>query len=253
MSAAHSSGKPIPASGEVALVAIASDVGGAASAALERRRERRRIGLHGIGRRLADRQSPDPRLSQERRRIAADVHDLVMQDVSFALATARAIASDPGLVEGHAAAAAAIAAGERALAGARAIVSDLSGRDRRATIPCVRESVLTAARDVPLTLETCAPETSQADQLTTDALVHIGREAVTNAVKHAGAGAIHVSISRPDEWHLRVSDDGCGFDAVTATSGFGLESARLHAEELGGRLRLASTPGEGTVVEVFLP
>jgi signal transduction histidine kinase len=251
MSAAQSTGTPMQPTDGTELLGARSDSGRAASAAGERRRERRQLGLHGIGRRVADRQSPEPHLSQERRRIAADVHDLVMQDVSFALARARTIASDPALAGRHAADA--IAAGERALAGARAIVSGLSGRDRRATIPCIRESVLIAARDLPLTLETLASEDSQADQPTTDALVHIGREAVTNAVKHARAAAIHVSIGRPDEWHLRISDDGCGFDAADATAGFGLGSARLHADQLGGRLIVASRPGGGTVVEVFLP
>jgi signal transduction histidine kinase len=251
MSAAHRSETPLAASDEAALLSISSEVGALASPALFRRRERR-LGLQGIGRRLADRrQAPEAPLSQERRRIAADVHDLIMQDVSFALATARAIAGDPALAERHAAAA--VAAGERALAGARAVVNGLAGRDRRDTIPCVRESVLTAARGTPLTLETQAPEESQADQPTTDALVHIGREAVTNAVKHARASTIHVAISRPDEWHLRISDDGCGFDAAATAPGFGLQSARRQAEELGGRLRLTSVAGEGTIVEVFLP
>jgi signal transduction histidine kinase len=249
MSAAHTSSTPIPASHEAALLGIPGAISPTAPSAPH---GRRRLVLHGLGRRVADRHAgPDPRLSQERRRIAADVHDLVMQDVSFALATARAIANDPALAEQHAVAA--VAAGERALAGARSIVTGLSGRDRPATVASVRESVLAAARETPIVLETTAPEDSQADQQTTDALIHIAREAVTNAVKHACPAAIEVTLARPDEWHLRVSDDGCGFDLDDVTSGFGLQSTRRHAQELGGRLLLTSEPGRGTVLEVYLP
>ena len=55
-------------------------------------------------------------LAQERGRIAADVHDLVMQDLAFALAAARTLADDPALAQR---ALAVVEASERALAGAR--------------------------------------------------------------------------------------------------------------------------------------
>jgi signal transduction histidine kinase len=92
--------------------------------------ERRRTRPQGIGRRLADRSvALETRLAQERRRLAADVHDLIMQDVSFALARTRAIAADPELAGRHAEDA--VAAAERALAGARAIMSGLVEREQR--------------------------------------------------------------------------------------------------------------------------
>ncbi|MCL2769925.1 MAG: histidine kinase, partial [Solirubrobacterales bacterium] len=61
-------------------------------------------------------------LAEERRRMAADVHDLIMQELSFALTNARALVDDPKLAPQ---ARAVVAAAERALGGARDVVANL--------------------------------------------------------------------------------------------------------------------------------
>ena len=193
----------------------------------------------------------DARLSQERQRVAAEIHDLVMQDVSFALARARAITSDPALAADHAEAA--IQAGERALAGARSIVRGLNDRDHRPIAEMIEESVRVAARNAPLTVELPDPSAGRPDQETSDTLVHIAREAVTNAVKHGHPAAVSVSLAHEDEWCLRVSDDGCGFDPEKIDAGFGLDSIARQTDALGGSMKLASSVGQGTVIEVSLP
>ena len=76
---------------------------------------------------------------------------------------------------------------------------------------------------------------------------------MTNAVKHGRAARIEVTLECPEEWRLRVRDDGCGFDAQQAAQGFGLQSMRRQAHALGGRLRVTSGSGEGTTVEALLP
>ncbi len=189
-------------------------------------------------------------LAQERRRIAADVHDLIMQDLAFALATARALADDATRAP---LASTVVAAGERALAGARHIVGGLADRDRRPVIEAVETTVRTAARHTPVSFDAAVPAGAQPDQWTLDTLVHIGREAVTNAVKHADALAIEVVLEHADEWRLLVRDDGLGFDATGTGGGFGLESMRRHADALGGSLRVRSAAGAGTAVEAILP
>jgi NarL family two-component system sensor histidine kinase LiaS len=83
--------------------------------------------------------------------------------------------------------------------------------------------------------------------------VHIGREAVTNAIKHADPDAIEVVLEYGDEWRLQVHDEGRGFDASRAVHGFGLESMRERAYALGGSLRITSVAGRGTTVEAVLP
>ncbi len=89
-------------------------------------------------------------------------------------------------------------------------------------------------------------------------LLRIAQEAVTNVLKHAGASKIWVKLHmEARKLYLRIADNGHGFeqqDAFTYQGGhFGLIGMRERAERLGGELRLASHPGEGTQVEVMVP
>ena len=89
-------------------------------------------------------------------------------------------------------------------------------------------------------------------------LLRIAQEAVTNAIKHAGASGISIKLHmEPGKLYLRIKDDGRGFnqEGVFASLGghFGLIGMRERAERLGGELRLRSQPGEGTEVEVSVP
>jgi signal transduction histidine kinase/streptogramin lyase len=89
-------------------------------------------------------------------------------------------------------------------------------------------------------------------------LLRIAQEAVTNALKHAGATRISIRLHRePRKLYLRIQDNGRGFeqqDVFSSLGGhFGLLGMRERAERLGGQLRLASHPGEGTEVEVMVP
>jgi signal transduction histidine kinase len=191
-------------------------------------------------------------LADERRRMAAEVHDLIMQDLAFALATARTLVDDPALAPQ---ASIVVAAGERALAGAREVVGALLNQDRKPVIETVETVVRVAARGVPLRFDAKgALASAQPDPLTFDTLVHIGRETVTNAVKHADPLGVEVLLTHAEEWHLRVSDDGRGFDTANTDGGFGLESMRRHAQALGGSLHVTSAIGApGTIVEAILP
>jgi signal transduction histidine kinase len=89
-------------------------------------------------------------------------------------------------------------------------------------------------------------------------LLRIAQEAVTNVLKHAGASKIWIKLhTEARKLCLRVLDNGHGFehpDVFSAAGGhFGLIGMRERAERLGGELRLASHPGEGTEVEVTVP
>jgi signal transduction histidine kinase len=89
-------------------------------------------------------------------------------------------------------------------------------------------------------------------------LLRIAQEAVTNVLKHASASKVWVKLHmEAKKLYLRVADNGRGFeqkDAFSSMDGhFGLMGMRERAERLGGELRLASHPGEGTEVEVMVP
>jgi signal transduction histidine kinase len=81
----------------------------------------------------------------------------------------------------------------------------------------------------------------------------IAGEALTNAVRHAGARRITVSVAdATDVLTVRVADDGCGSVAPRA-GGVGLSSMRERAEAVGGTLHIDATPGTGTRVVARLP
>lgn len=193
-------------------------------------------------------------LAQERRRVAADVHDLVMQDLSLALANARTLAREHS---GMPRASLVVSAGERALAGARVLVSGLTEGPARECEPIVRAiqaSAQAAARSTPLIFDAGGvPGSARADRSTHEALVHIAREAVTNATKHARSNTIEVTLQYTGRWRLRVRDEGNGFDPAAGANSFGLTSMRTHAQALGGVLRVSSAAEQGTTVEVVLP
>ncbi len=86
------------------------------------------------------------------------------------------------------------------------------------------------------------------------AIYRIIQEALGNAVKHAGATRIDVSVrDLDDRVELIVTDDGRGFDVQSSRTGFGLTGMRERVELERGTLRVISRPGEGTRVEVMLP
>jgi signal transduction histidine kinase/ligand-binding sensor domain-containing protein len=86
-----------------------------------------------------------------------------------------------------------------------------------------------------------------------EGLYRIAQEALNNALKHACARRISVSLERREgSVVLDVVDDGCGFDPATAVpaGGLGLDGMIERAAELGGELVLNSEPGVGTTVRV---
>ncbi len=86
-------------------------------------------------------------------------------------------------------------------------------------------------------------------------LFAIGREALTNVVKHARAANASVRVDIDDDRVLlEVSDDGRGFDPERRHPGhYGLESMRGRATDIGARLSIASGPGLGTRIRVETP
>jgi signal transduction histidine kinase/ligand-binding sensor domain-containing protein len=93
-----------------------------------------------------------------------------------------------------------------------------------------------------------------------DVLFRIAQEALNNALKHASATSILVTIHIAKEngeqkVELEVEDNGKGFDIESAhgEGGVGLISMRERIEMLGGELIIQSTPGEGTNIRAEVP
>lgn len=87
-------------------------------------------------------------------------------------------------------------------------------------------------------------------------LYRITQETLNNVVKHSGATAARVEMTRSEgEIRLVVTDDGEGFDPVAATrnGSLGLVSMNERARFAGGSLFIESQPDSGTRVEVRVP
>jgi len=80
------------------------------------------------------------------------------------------------------------------------------------------------------------------------------QEALTNVVKHSGAGRVELVMRRePASLRAEVCDDGRGFDTADPAQGMGLANLRARAQRLGAVLELRSIVGEGTSVAIDVP
>jgi PAS domain S-box-containing protein len=98
----------------------------------------------------------------------------------------------------------------------------------------------------------------QFDRLTSileNALYRIVQEALTNACTHSKSKKVTVTMTQEgQDVRLEVRDWGIGFDpGLVAKGHFGLEGIRQRVRLLGGRLKIESTPGSGTLVQVVVP
>jgi signal transduction histidine kinase len=202
----------------------------------------------------------------ERRRIARDLHDGVVQELagaSFALsAAADAVRTEPGASPATSASLDRVAAGVRhSMRSLRSLLVDIYP-------PSLHDEGLAAALTdllAPLpgggtqTSLTVAPDLDLAPE--TSALVYrVAQEAVRNAQRHAHAAHLDVEVSRRvDRVLLTVQDDGCGFDAAgseraAADGHVGLRLLGDLVAEAAGQLIVRSGPDGTTVhLEVAAP
>lgn len=88
-----------------------------------------------------------------------------------------------------------------------------------------------------------------------DHLFRILQESVSNTLRHAKASHLEVLLIRRDGFIiLRVSDDGIGFDIDENKAGsYGLHNMHDRAVEIGGNLKIVSLKNKGTRLEVKIP
>jgi len=86
------------------------------------------------------------------------------------------------------------------------------------------------------------------------ACFRIAQESLTNALRHARADRIALTLSDHDGQHLRllVADNGDGFD-LSGVHGLGLVIMRERAQSVGGALEIDTAPGGGTRIRLLLP
>jgi signal transduction histidine kinase len=195
--------------------------------------------------------------NEERRRIARDLHDVVLQDLSGVLQSLRLThlrSKNAGLGLGLEEELEALG---RASSGLRSAIYDLRHEREGSFVGSVESLVevnrkLTPEREIALTIgddfrKAIPPEIGVE-------LLRVLREVLTNSRRHSGARKIDVRLwAEGDTLVAEVTDDGRGFDPMVAQGGVGLVGMRERVEELGGEIEVKSRPGEGTEVTVRVP
>lgn len=221
----------------------------------------------------------------ERRRIAFDLHDgvttalasmsfhLSAADLTMSEVAARVTSQDPGnlraleraraeLLSAHELADLAYNQTRSAISGLHSLVLDDLG-----LVAALESLVQMAGREGGASIELMVDPTASVAEIpdhAAAALYRITQEALANAVKHAQAQRIVLSLRRVgDSIVLGCTDDGVGFDpaerrtarAVDVDGGqhFGLSSIAERCAMIEASLRVDSLPGRGTTVLVELP
>jgi signal transduction histidine kinase len=193
----------------------------------------------------------------ERRRIARDLHDGVVQDLagtSFALsATVRDPDTDPGTAQRLEPLATSLRTSLRSL---RSLLVEIYPPDLGVDgLTAALEDLVApaAASGVDATVEVFDVE--QASEGSVRLVWRVAQEAVRNSLRHAGASMLAVQVrSIGDRLVLDVTDDGQGFGdddrPGDRSPGIGLRGLRDLIREAGGTLAVRSEPGLGTTVHL---
>lgn len=110
---------------------------------------------------------------------------------------------------------------------------------------------MTESRDIATTLRMSGPMSVIGDDLAGDAESVI-RDAISYAVRHAGATQLTVAVTVADELDVTITDDGCGIGADNKPHS-GLVKMASRAEQVGGDCHLITPPGGGTEVNWTAP
>lgn len=215
-----------------------------------RREEEERERLHAEALRASE---------DERRRIARDLHDGVVQDlagVSYAIAGALDELG-PGLdTEGRSALEDASVATRRGISQLRTLLVDIYPPNLATEgLEAALADLLTRAQRDGLSTELhYGPATRLTDDQQ-ELAFRVAQEAIRNTLVHAGARHVSVRVGPgPDGTLLVVADDGRGFEgeAETPDGHFGLRYLSDAASRAGGGLDVISKPGQGTLVRLRL-
>ncbi|MFG2733187.1 GAF domain-containing sensor histidine kinase [Streptomyces harbinensis] len=202
-------------------------------------------------------------IADERARLAHELHDAVAQKLFSLRLTAQAAATlmdrDPVRARSELRQVTRLAA--EATDELRAAVIELRPaaleEDGLAATLRAQIQVLDRAHPARVTLEAGDAKPLPAAQ--EEALLRVAQEALHNALRHAAADRVTVSLGPPPAGGgavLRITDDGAGFDPEAVRGAgrhLGLVSMRDRAQAVGGTLTVRSAPGAGTVIEMEVP
>jgi signal transduction histidine kinase len=206
---------------------------------------------------LANAQLAELATTQERNRVARDIHDGLghhLTTVQMQIRAGRALLgrdpdrADEVLAQAEEQAREALSEVRRSVSALRAPRVPLSERVQRLAREASQAGPPTSV-EVRGASRRLAPDVEEA-------LYRAAQEGLTNVRRHARAAHAHVLLDyRPAEVRMVVGDDGCGQppDGSGGSGGFGLTGLRERVTGLGGAVALDSVPGEGSTLTVTAP
>ena len=210
-------------------------------------------------------QAREAGVADERRRLAAEIHDTIAQGLTGIIAQLQVVANAPDLATARTHLERASDLARHSLGEARRSVHNLSPAALAdATLPeALKKTVAdwAARTGVRADFTVTGPAEPLHDEIEAT-LLRIVEEALSNAARHARATRLGVTLSfMAGEVTLDVRDDGRGFDplavshrtARTGSGGFGLDGMRARAERIAGDVTVESEPGGGTAISARVP
>jgi signal transduction histidine kinase len=197
-------------------------------------------------------------VSQERNRLARDLHDSAKQQAlaaSFQLGTAITLFErDPQAAREH------LAEADALVDAVRKELTDLIHELRPPTMDgqdladVLKEYAIEWAHRSGIEIEVNVQEQDLLSLESEQTLYRIAQEALANVARHSAANHVELLLSEgPGVVTMEIADDGCGFEPRGEHAGMGLVSMRERAEALNGAVVIESEPGHGTHISVTLP
>ena len=199
----------------------------------------------------------------ERRRIAGDLHDGVVQDL---VGTSYALAAAADRINGHAGPDVSDALRDgasqtrRSIRQLRSLLVDIYPPDlHRAGLAAALSDLVAPLESRGVQAHVELPPALHLEKDTEALMFRTAQEALRNVIAHSRATRVDVSVSvEGGRAGLGIADDGCGFrperaDAAREDGHFGLRVLADMARHAGGILRIDSAPGAGTRVQLEVP
>lgn len=189
----------------------------------------------------------------ERRRIARDLHDGVVQDIAGSAFTIAALARDSDepvraslLDTSHSL--------RRSLRALRSLLVEIHPPDlNAATLPAALEDLTAPAAAAGVRVTVDADGLDHVRQEDAELIWRVAQEAVRNTLRHARATTMTLDLRRDGgPLVLTIEDDGVGFDreSVSGTAHYGLRGLESLVRDSGGTLTIRSAPGAGTTTRL---
>ncbi len=190
----------------------------------------------------------------ERRRIARDLHDGVVQDLAGTAFTVSALARDEGDPRRRASldrAATSLRDGLRSL---RSLLVEIHPPNLRAEgLQAALDDLVAPVAGSGVEVRVSVVSVDGVSETAVALVWRVAQEAVRNALRHSRATSLSVDVTRSgDRLSLEVRDDGIGFKPETQANpdSFGLRGLESLVADNGGHLEVRSLPGHGTTIRL---